>query len=54
MGPLPATALVPIKFSENCSELTEDQDMVSMKLLAIPIKVGAKAPKKVKLDRGYS
>ena len=36
MRPLSATAIVPI-----CSELTDDQDMGSMELLAIPIKVGA-------------
>ena len=37
-----------------CSELTDDQDMGSVKFLAIPIKIGARAPQKEKLDRGYS
>ena len=49
MRTLQATALIPI-----CTELTDDKDMGSMELLAIPIKVEAKAPEKVKLDRGYS
>ena len=37
-----------------CSEITVDQDMGSVKFLAIPIKIGARAHQMLKLDRGYS
>ena len=49
MRPLAATAIVYI-----CSELTDDQDMGSMELLAIPIKVGPPEGENGKLDRGCS
>ena len=49
MRPLAATAIVYI-----CSELSDDQDMGSMELLAIPIKVGPPEGENGKLDRGCS
>ena len=45
MRPLAATAIVYI-----CSELTDDQDMGSMELLAIPIQVGPREDENGKLD----
>ena len=50
MRPLAATAIVYI-----CSELTDDQDMGSMELLAIPIKVGPpEGENGGEMDRGCS
>ena len=54
MGPQPLSPSTFMRSRSTCSELTDDQDMGSVKFLAIPIKIGAWAPQKVKLNRGYS